>query len=231
MTVLSACALAAIELNQPEPASLFSTTDKLAQELRTQANKSASAILKVYDWQRQLAVHTLTGDGTTTSFALPSDYDRMPLKAMVMSSSFSWGLRPARDLDEWLDFQIRPFNGSPGAWIILGGAMQVLPAIDTGVTAKFYYVKNTVVTSAASAAQTGFLADADTFNLSERLLTLDIVWRWRAQKRMEYSEDMRNFEIALSEEIAKDRGPRILTVGRQRFGLDATPAYPGTLGP
>jgi hypothetical protein len=229
MTVLSACAEAAIELNQPEPSSLFSTTDQFAKELRTQANRAATAIAKAYDWQKLTALHTLTGDGLTTAFTLPSDYDRMPLKSNVLTSQFASGLRKARDLDQWLDFQLRPFIGSPGSWIILNGAMQVLPAIGTGVTAKFYYIKNTIVTGAASAAQTGFVADADTFNLPERLLTLGVIWRWRSQKRLEYSEDMRNFEIALAEETARDKGSRVLTVGQQRLPVGAELAHPAII--
>lgn len=224
MTVLTACQEAATELNEPQPSSVFSG-DLFARELALQANRAAVAIAKAHDWRNLMALQTMTGDGSTTSFALPDDYDRMPVKGNVLTSQFASGLRRARDLDEWLDFQLRPFVGTPGSWIVLNGAMQVLPAIGTGVTAKFYYVKNTIVTSSGT-AKTSFTADTDTFNLSERLLSLGIVWRWRAQKKMEYAEDMKNFEIALSEEVATDKGSRVLTVGRQRLPMDADLAYP-----
>lgn len=223
MTVLTACAEAAIELNQSEPASLFSTTDQFAKELRTQANKTAKAVLKAYDWQKFTALKTMTGDGSTTSFALPDDYDRMPLKSNVLTSQFASPLAKARDLDQWLDFQLRPFVGTPGFWIVLGGTMQILPALATGVTAKFYYIKNRIV---AGGTKTEFTADGDTFDLPERLITLGVIWRWRAQKRKEYAEDMRNFEIALAEEMTRDKGSRVLTVGRQRIGMDAELAHP-----
>lgn len=223
MTVLSACAEAAIELNQPEPASLFSTTDQFAKELRTQANKTAKAILKGYDWQKFTALQTMTGNGVTTSFSLPTDYDRMVLKSNVLTSQFATPLRKARDVDEWLDLQLRPFAGAPGSWIIIGGTMQILPALATGVTAKFYYIKNKIVTGGT---KTEFTADADTFDLPERLITLGTIWRWRAQKRRDYAEDMRNFELALAEEMTRDKGSRVITVGRQRLGINADIAHP-----
>lgn len=224
MTVLTACAEAAIELNQTEPMSLFSTSDQFAKELRVQANKAAISIAKAHDWQALTTLKTMTGNGSTTSFALPTDYDRMPLKGGVLTTQFASPLSKARDLDQWLDFQLRPFVGAPGFWIILNGSMQILPAMATGVSAKYYYIKNTIVTG--SAPQTSFQADADTFNLSERLLTLGVIWRWRAQKRMEYSEDMSNYEIALAEEISRDKGSRVLTVGRQRLSINADIAHP-----
>lgn len=223
MTVLTACTAAAIELNQPEPASLFSSTDQFPKELRTQANKTAEAILKTYDWQAFTVLQTMTGDGSTTSFPLPDDYDRMVLKSSVLTSQFAAPLGKARDLDQWLNFQLRPFVGAPGWWIVLGGAMQILPALGSGITAKFYYVKNKIV---SAGTKTEFTVDADTFDLPERLITLGVIWRWRAQKKMEYGEDMRNFEIALAEEMTRDKGSRILTVGRQRIGIDADVAHP-----
>jgi hypothetical protein len=216
MSVLTACQEAAVELNQPQPTSLFSTTDPFSVELRRQANKSARAIGRAYEWQALTALQTMTGDGTTTSFALPSDYDRMPVKANVLTSQLAFGLRKAPDLDFWLNLQIYPQIGVPGYWIILGGTMQIRAALASAVTAKFYYIKNTTVSGAMAVQQSAFLADADTFNLPEHLLTLDVIWRWRAQKRMEYAEDMSNFQIALAEEVAKDKGSRTLTVGQRR---------------
>jgi hypothetical protein len=78
--------------------------------------------------------------------------------------------------------------------------------------------------------KTAFDTDADTFVLPERLLTLSIIWRWRASKRMEYAEDLQNFNIAFSEECASDKGSRILIVGRQRNPYNLTNSYPRALG-
>lgn len=227
MTVLTACQEAAIELNQSPPSSLFSTTDKFAVEIRTQANKSAKAILKAYDWQKFTLLKTMTGDGVTTSFPLPADYDRMPKKSSVLTSQFAMPLVKTTDVDEWLEMQIRSFIAAPGKWIILAGAMQILPAPATGVEAKYYYISNLVVSNGTKAA---FNTDGDTFDLPERLLTLDMIWRWRAQKKMDYAEDMRNFEIALAEEMANDKGSRVLVSGWRRDTYDVRNAYPRPLG-
>ncbi len=227
MTVLSACQSAATKLNQPRPATVFGSTAPFAQELGDLANETATAIAKAHEWQVLTKLATLTGDASTTSFALPSDYDRLPLKANLLTSQFSSPLTQARDLDEWLDFQIRPFIGAPGYWIILGGEVQVVPAIDTGVTAQYYYIGNQY----AGGAKSAFTLDADTFLLPERLLTLGIVWRWKAQKGLEYAEHLKNYEIALAEEAGRDRGGRILSMGRRRISYGADLAYPGTIVP
>lgn len=227
MTVLSACQEAAIELSQTEPTSLFSTTDRFAKELRVQANKSAVAIMKAYDWQVLTKRATITGDGTATSFDLPSDYDRMAAKTNLASSSTNVDLVKATDLDQWDYFLNHMSTTTPGYWIVLGGELQVMPAPATGVVHSYYYISRNLV----SGNQASFAADADTFLLPERLLTLSIIWRWRASKRLEYAEDMKNFEIAFSEETATDKGSRILIAGRQRVPYNVQTAYPGPLGP
>lgn len=226
MTVLTACQEAAVKLNLVEPVTLFTSTEQFDKEIRTEANETAEAVMKAYDWQKLVTLKTLTGDGSTTSFPLPVDYDRMVKDAKVLTSQFASGLTKADDLNHWLDLQINGAVTVPGYWIVLGGAMQILPALASGVTAKFYYIKNTVVTGAAMAAQARFVADADTFNLPERLLRLGVIWRWRAQKRMEYSEDLANFETALAEETGTDKGSRTIVVGRQRTSADAEFAHP-----
>jgi len=227
MTVLTACAEAAVELNQPEPTSLFTSPDTFGKELRLQANKAAVAIAQAYDWQRLLTLGTLTGDASATAFALPSDYDRMPKKGQLHSQSFQAStFRKATDLDEWIYLTDTDLSASPGNWIIIGGQMNISPAMAVGETARFYYITNQIV----AGAKTAFTADADTFLLPERLLVLGIVWRWKSSKGREYSEAMANYETALSEEIGKDRGSNILTVGRQRSSVNASFAYPRALG-
>lgn len=227
MSVLSAAQEAAIELSQKEPSTLFSTDDAFAKEIRVQANRSAVAIMKAYDWQRLTTRATITGDGSDMSFPLPTDYDRMAMKTNLASSASNIDLVKATDLDQWDYFNNHFSTPTPGYWMVLGGEMQIKPAPALGVVHSYYYISRNVV----SGNKAAFTADADELVLPERLLTLSMVWRWLASKRMEYAEAMRNFEIALSEEITSDKGSRILTVGRSRVPYNVRNAYPGPLGP
>lgn len=226
MSVLSAAQEAAIELSQSEPSTLFSTTDDFAKEIRVQANRSASAIMKAYDWQRLTTRATITGDGSDMSFPLPSDYDRMAMKTNLASSASNIDLVKARDLDQWDYFTNHMSTTVPGYWMILGGEMQIRPAPALGVVHSYYYISKNCI----SGNKAQFTTDNDEFLLPERLLTLSMIWRWLASKRYEYAEAMRNFEIALSEEITSDKGSRILTVGPSRVPYNVRTAYPGPLG-
>jgi hypothetical protein len=235
MTILSVCQDAAVKLNQPKPTSVFSSTDPFAAELLLQAKETAASLLKEeHDWRDLTQLATCQGDASTVVFPLSTvapGYERMIKGGKLHSLRFrNATFRPARDLDEWLFLKDNLLVGSPGNWILLGGAVQIFPAMPVNDTARFYYISNRVALSAAGAAQTGFLADTDTFILDERLLYLGIVWRWRADKRMEFSEDLRNYEIAKQSAMGKDKGSQIITVGRQRVSRGNEVAYPGLLG-
>lgn len=230
MSILSTLQSASVLLLGQKPASFFSTPNQTAMELVEVANEAATDIAKRHDWAALTKLHTITGDGVATSFPLPADYDRMPLKAALISSQFQFQLKRARDLDQWLDFQTRPVVGAPGYWILLDGAMQVLPAFPNGNTARFYYISNEIVDK-GGAGEASFSSDTSTFKLPERLLKLAVIWRWRALKRLEYGEDMQNFEIALSQEIARDKGARTLVLGAARMPFDVEFAFPGSIIP
>lgn len=233
MTVLAAAQSAGIRLLGRKPGSLFAT-DVFGLELGELATEAAVAISKYYDWQKLKVLKTYPGDGATVAFNLPTDYARMPKKATL--HSLLWRtrtFRQAKDEDEFLYLQDVALTATPGIWILLGGQMQIYPPMPVAETARHYYMSNKIVAVADGAAGTkaAFTLDTDAFVLPERLLTLALIWRWRSMKRLEYSEDMTNYEIALSEEVAADKGQRIIVVGRQHMPAGADIAYPGRLGP
>lgn len=232
MTVLAAAQAAGIVLLGRKPGSLFST-DQFGLELGQLATEAAAAIVEYYDWQKLKKLATYTGDGSTLAFNLPTDYGRMLKKGAVHSKLWqTLTFSKARDEDEWLLLQDINLAGTPGVWIMLGGQIQFYPAMPTTETARHYYISNKFVGTGDGqpGSKTAFTADGDNFVLSERLLKLSLIWRWRQTKRLEYSEDMTNYEIALAEEVAKDRGSKVLIVGPQRYQADVVAPYPGTLG-
>lgn len=228
MSVLSACNKAALRVRGKQVATVFSTTDQFSMELRDLANETARAVSAEHDWQALTKKHTLTGTGSANAFPMPDDFDRMLKKGEVRSPNWQTArFVQARDLDQWMAFEATAIAGTPGRWIIVGGEMNILPAMSDTESAQFYYISRNV----AKSGKPEFENDADEFVLDERLITLGVIWRWRAQKRLEYAEDLRNFEIAQSQAIAKDRSQRPLIIGPQRLPGDIDLAFPGTIVP
>jgi hypothetical protein len=234
MTVLSAAQDAAIKLAgvASKPLSLFSTSP-LGQELASLANEAATAIAEYHEWQKLKILKSYAGDGSTIAFDLPTDYGRMLKKGALHSTTWkNANYRQARDEDEWLYLQDTSISGTPGVWILLGGQMQIFPPMASAEQARHYYISSNIVVAAdGTTKKPKFTLDTDVFLLSERLLTLALIWRWRSLKRLEYAEDMANYEVALAEEVTKDKATRPLVVGQRRMAQGQAIAYPGVLGP
>jgi hypothetical protein len=231
MTVLSAIqnVSASIALDRPE--AVFSSAEREHSELRVLANTAGLHIAKDYEWQALKVVATLTGDGTKTAFDLPAGYDRMLKEAELRSSRYITSLTHITSSDQWLDMEIREFNQVAGMWTLYGGQMQIRPAPAAAEEVKFFYMTNLWAKDDQSTLKDGFTKDTDTFRLSETLLQLCMIWKWRAQKGLPYAQDQDNYEDAKEKLITTDKGSRIITVGRSRRLRGVTPAYPVSIVP
>lgn len=226
MTVLSAIqdACAVIGIDQPD--AVFSATAREFYEIRALANEMAERIRAAHDWQVLQRRHTLTGDGSTEDFALPADYDRMLKDTKLWSSRIETPLTHITSRDRWLELDIRSYEFVIGVWILYGGELHIKPAMVTGETAQFFYVSQNIVADSSGTPKVAFTADSDVLRVDERLLSLGMIWQWRANKGLPYAEDMANYEALLAKRIADDKGARVLTVGRRRMTKGVAVSYP-----
>lgn len=231
MTILSAiqnvCKVVGLDV---PPAAVASTTREHV-ELTALANEMADRIAQSHDWQSLKSLATMTGDGATQSHSLPTDYARMLKKAQVWSSLLETPLTPISDTDEWLGLDVQAFDFVINAWTIYGDQMHIKPALASAVTAKYFYISNQIVAPENGSKKTEFTADDDVFRLSERLLTLGMIWQWRAHKGLPYQEDMQTFEALKEALVSQDKGSRMMRLGTVRLPGDLTTSYPQSVTP
>ena len=198
----------------------FSSSDQVAVEMADLSNEVARDIVEDNNWRALTRIATISGGGT--SFPLPDDYLRMAGEVDDPATWF-WGYEPFSDVNEWMRYKSGDFLlAANGGWIMLGGRLEFFPA-PTG-QAQFPYISNRFARSEDGTAKDKFTSDNDTFVLNERLLTLGLIWRWKAQKGMDYAEDMATYEQALMQDKARDRGSYVL---RQPRPLCGPIAYTG----
>jgi hypothetical protein len=232
LSFLTAATSAAIRLGVNKPSAFFSGTGRFEQEIVDLANEVATDIIKAHDWRALIKQERMVGDGVTTAFDLPVDYDRMPKNADVGRMNwYTWGYVDAPDLNFWNDLINGLASPSPGYWIMLGGQMQFIPPVSADTTAEYYYVSKAIAVDADTGlVKNEFTKDSDTFVLDERLLTLGLIWRWRSMKRLDYTEDMKNYEIRLEQLSGEDKGSRVIRMGKRDTGWNYSTAYPRQLG-
>lgn len=223
-TALQFCQDAATKLGLERPSVVFTSSDRTAIELRRALIEASDMIARAHDWQLLKTIQTHTGDGSTTEFAIPSDFLRMPKDAQVWSSRWQHPLS-AISPEDWLHLDVRDYDIVIGAWTIYGGNFVYKPALATSETARFFYISDKVVAASGGAPKAQFTADDDTFRLDDRVLELCLVWIWRAQKSLDYAEEQAQAELALARAIEADKGARIVSQ-RRLTTMDAKLAYP-----
>lgn len=228
MTIATAVGSASLRVVGTVPAAVFSSTDQVIVEMRDLARDVAEDIARACDWRDLTKVAVFTGDGSTTAFAKPTDYDRMAQgEDIVDPPSWFWGYQPVMSVSEWLKRERYSWI-SPGGWILLGGQFQFYPA--PSGTAEFPYISKNWALSAEGVAKPAFDQDTDTFALDEGLLTLGLIWRYRSQKGLDYSEDLANYNFSLSQLMTKDKGSRVIRKHERTSSFGARPAWPWELG-
>ena len=217
------------------PTAVYASTDRENVELADVANTVAEDMARHYDWQVLKTIATITGDGTTEDWSLPTDYGRQLQKAMLwVASRPYYPLQHVTDTDTWLGIVTSDIQLSTGQWTIYGNQVHIMPALASADTAKYYYITKNIVDPVSGANKEAFTLDTDTFLLDEKVLRLGIIWQWKANKGLPYAEDMASYEMALAEAVGRDKGSKNITIGAQRVrgGLgDYEFAWPGTITP
>jgi hypothetical protein len=233
MTVLSCLQRVATVIGLDVPTTVYGSTDREYVELADVANDVAETMARHYDWQKLKTIATLTGDGATEDYSIPSDYGRQLVKATLwVTSRPFYPLEHVADTDRWLGIVTSDIQVSIGQWTIYGDEIHVRPAMATGDDAKYYYITKNIVQPATGSNKELFTLDTDTFLLDDRVLRYGVIWQWKANKGLPYAEDMQTYEIALAEAVARDKGSKVMIVGQQRLngGTAAEFAWPGMLG-
>lgn len=215
MAVLDAIKTAVLRADGTSISAAFASTEQIAMEMVDLSNEVATDILRSHDWRDLTKVAQITGNGGQ-AYPLPADYDRMVQPARVDNpGNFFWGYEYIPTVNEWMRLTSGQMTiAAPGGWIMLGGNINFWPA--PAGNAVFPYVSNLYARSLAGAEKSAFTQDDDAFVLDNRLLTLGLIWKWRAQKGMDYSEDMASYELALSQAMARDKGAYVIKQGRVR---------------
>lgn len=223
MSVLAICQNATAMLVGERPPAFYSSNDELPVEISAIANEAAADIIKKHEWSALTRKWSEAGDGVEKNFPFPGDYDRMCLSTRVRIGNSV--IERAADIGSFENL-----NGDWGnVWFPMSGGIEFATPVGDGEVASYTYQSCFYATNQNGAPKRAFDADTDYFRLNGRLLTLGIIWRWRALKRQDYQEDMQNYEIALSEQMARDGGARLIKGGGRLHG-DFVDPWPWSLG-
>lgn len=232
MALIDAMQSASVRLQGLKPSAFFSSTDTFEMEIVDLVNEVAKDIMASNDWQAAVHVAEFVGDGTNLEFDKPADYDRMLVHSDIQDpQNWIFGFQHVPDINSYLWRKSRGFGPWPGIWIMFDDKFQFWPAPAAGQSARFPYIsKNYAINASDGTRKAAFSRDDDTFILPERLLTLGLVWRWRENKKLDFTGDQEAFMKAISEYSSKDAGSNIIRRSSAGIRGNFYPGWPWPLG-
>ncbi len=238
MTMLSICQDAAVHIGIPQPSAVASSTATDAMQLKRLLNAGARQLMKDHHWSKLLKVKTFTGVAAQAQTGQPpANFDRFAPVTKLWDVNKRLPLAGAISADKWLLLLAQNVTGADKYWTMIDGVINITPTPTTSDSFRYTYVSRYFARPTGNSDETNdkaaFTIDTDESRLSEELLTLDLVWRWKKAKQLDYAEDLADFERQKEMDIAADRTAQPISTALPFEGLTSGYGpdgwWPGTI--
>lgn len=215
MSLLTIIQDAADLLGLPRPSSSQSS-DTTTRQLVALCTQEGEDLARRHDWRGLIVGGCIQGDGDTTRFILPADFDRLATgPALWRDGSIFQPLAGPVSGSDWVALVSRISVSTQKSYRLISANMDIWPTLDADDVVRFeYFATHWIASSDGASRRRRWQQDTDFALIPERLITLGLVWRWKAAKGLDYAEQQTTYEQQLAFEASADRAPRALAVGR-----------------
>ncbi len=194
------------------PSTVIGNTDSNTVRLLALSNQGGKALARRFPWQELVQEWTFTtvateSQGTVESIMPGFNWD---LYGTIWNRSTKFPVQGPLFPEEWQFLKALDIAGPYPQFRIRGNNLICLPVPTAGQIFAGEYVSRYWCQGASG--QEKWAADTDTGILSEDLLTLDLIWRWKMSQGLDYSGEKMEFEIAVNEKTARSGSNRSISL-------------------
>jgi hypothetical protein len=206
--VQQACYMLAI----PPPSAVYGNTDDTALHLLALSNEEGRSLSERHNWQALTTEKTFTTVAAAAQTdSIASDFSRMIPETIFNRTSKRRVIGPVSS-DEWQAAQASSTTYINPVFRIRGGTILIYPTPSAGDTVAYEYITTDWCSGGAA-----WTDDTDTGVLTESLMTLGLVWRFKMSRGMDYGPDRQIYEHRVRDAIVRDGS-------RPRLSADPAPS-------
>lgn len=185
---------AAIQAGLSPPSVAASSTDQTTVELVHFANLALRELRAWHDWSALSIAATITGDGTTTEWTPPADFDRMSKgQAIQKSNGTFFRLYGPLNAVQRTDWRARDVVQTNEVFWFRGGKIVISPALAAGIPALYDYQSKNAVRPTPGSDKAKFTLDTDTALIDEDLVALCLLWMHKRSKGLDYAQEYEGY--------------------------------------
>lgn len=231
MSILSTLQIAMPLCGVAQPAQAVSSTDPTVIKFVAMAQDLGDELRERFFWRNLNIAGLIVGDGTTTLFALPSDWAELsPGQEFFSSVNTGPPLYGPVTNEKLAQMKASPSYPTRPVWRIIGGTIEFWPALGAGENVTFnYYSTNWVSNAAGTVRQPGFLLDSDFSMIDEIVLRRGLIYMWKESKGLDYSTALNRYAASLDRAAGREDAERIIATSSMSASVDSSGWFPGTI--
>lgn len=207
MSLLTLIQDAMVTAGFDSPSIAYASTDATTKLFVRLSLVEGDALARRHDWRGLKVLAQMTGDGSSTEFALPADFDRFMTKYPIFIDGAAFPPLERVTDDEMLALKVASSQPYRPVWRLFGDNIEYYPAPEDGDVIKTEYRSNYwIYNEAGTSRQARWQADTDYSIIPERLVMLGTLWRYKQAKGFDYAEDFRNYQLEVAKEIQGEGG-------------------------
>lgn len=213
MTLLSMVQSAARRIGIPSPNVVATATDATVLQLLEFAQEEGRQLARFGDWRvlRKEKTFTTVAAETQTDTPLPTDFGSF-IDGTFWNRSLRQRLYGPATPDEWQAWKSQSTFPIYGTFYLRGTSLLIQPTPTAGETIAYEYRSSYWCQSSGGTAQEYWADDTDTGILSERLMGLGIIWRFKQSRGMDWQADFSKYEFEVQQALAADQPHRVMSM-------------------
>lgn len=218
----------------PRPATAVGSTSAQVQTLLGLSQFGGRILSRAHPWQAITRRRTFTALAQNAQTGEPpEEFQRWPATQRIWDNTRRTWLIGPMSTNDWDAIMVRPQIAYPGYWCLLNGVINIAPAPADTDTFTYTFISKNWIRPQGAVDYTNdiaaWAANTDASLLDESLHELDLIWRYKQAKGLDYAEDMATFEREKEKAMARDRGPREITTTDPYSDGPPDGFWPGTI--
>lgn len=211
MTLLTMVRSAAAKIGIPRPNVVATATDATALQLLEFAQQEGDELARYGDWKilRKEKTFTTVAAETQTDTPIPTDWAGF-VDETLWNRSARRPLYGPIDPAQWQAFKAQSTFPVIDGFTIRGTSWLMQPTPTAGQTIAYEYRSTNWCQSAGGTGQSAWALDNDTGILSERLMGLGLIWRYKQGRGLEWQTDFDKYMFEIHSALAKDMPHKII---------------------